>query len=75
MADEQGLHCLVDGEPVTLEGSLQLSELEVGLRNRIKRDYPQSKADDYICGHHLLKYRLEHVDALINADMKQTKTD
>lgn len=73
MADEQGLHCLVDGEPVTLEGSLQLSELEVGLRNRIKRDYPQSKADDYICGHHLLKYRLEHVDALINADMKQTK--
>ena len=48
-------------------------ELDAGLRNRIKRDYPQSKPTDYICGHHLLKYRLEHVDALINADMKQTK--
>ncbi|WP_341780076.1 DUF1003 domain-containing protein [Levilactobacillus sp. HBUAS70063] len=73
MADEKELRCLVDGEPVNLEGSLRLSELEVGLRNRIKRDYPQSKVDDYICGHHLLKYRLEHVDALINADMKQTR--
>ena len=72
MATEQ-LHCLVDDEPVSLEGSLQLAELDAGLRNRIKRDYPQSKPTDYICGHHLLKYRLEHVDALINADMKQTK--
>ncbi|NLR10779.1 MULTISPECIES: DUF1003 domain-containing protein [Lactobacillaceae] len=73
MSDEQGLHCLVDGESVNLEDSLQLSELDAGLRNRIKRDYPQSKVSDYICGHHLLKYRLEHVDALINADMKQTR--
>ncbi|MFC6207828.1 DUF1003 domain-containing protein [Levilactobacillus tongjiangensis] len=72
MAENQ-IKCLVDGAPVSLETSLQLSELEVGLRNRIKRDYPQGKVTDYICGHHLLKYRLEHVDAMINADLKQTK--
>lgn len=71
VADE--LTCLVDEEPISLESSLQLTELDAGLRNRIKRDYPQAKATDYICGHHLLKYRLERVDAMINADLKQTK--
>ncbi|WP_125581625.1 DUF1003 domain-containing protein [Levilactobacillus cerevisiae] len=73
MAEADKLTCLVDGKPISLETSLQLSELEVGLRNRIKRDYPQCKTTDYICGHHLLKYRLDHVDAMINADLKQTK--
>ena len=73
MTEKEQLTCLVDGEPISLETSLQLAELEAGLRNRIKRDYPQSKVTDYICGHHLLKYRLDHVDAMINADLKQTK--
>ncbi|KRN03176.1 hypothetical protein FD13_GL000931 [Levilactobacillus senmaizukei DSM 21775 = NBRC 103853] len=73
MAEKESLVCLVDGQPVSLESSLQLSELEAGLRNRIKREFPQSHTTDYICGHHLLKYRLEHVDAMINADLKQTR--
>lgn len=73
MPEHTQITCLVDGAPLSLETSLQLSELEVGLRNRIKRDYPQSQPSDYICGHHLLKYRLDHVDAMINADLKQTK--
>ncbi|QMU08038.1 DUF1003 domain-containing protein [Levilactobacillus suantsaii] len=67
------LTCLVDHQPVTLENGLQLAELDTNLRNRIKRDYPKAKVTDYICGHHLLKYRLERVDAMINADLKQTK--
>lgn len=65
--------CLVDGETISLESGLQLAELETDLRNRIKRDHPRAKTTDYICGHHLLKYRLERVDAMINADLKQTK--
>ncbi|HIW71550.1 MAG TPA: DUF1003 domain-containing protein [Candidatus Levilactobacillus faecigallinarum] len=72
-ATTAGLTCLVDGESISMETSLQLTELDPGLRNRIKRDYPQAKATDYICGHHLLKYRLERVDSMINADLKQTK--
>ncbi|WP_125765188.1 DUF1003 domain-containing protein [Levilactobacillus mulengensis] len=73
MTEADELTCLVDGAPISLETSLQLAELDTGLRNRIKRDYPQSKPTDYICGHHLLKYRLDHVDAMINADLKQTQ--
>ncbi|WP_125544978.1 DUF1003 domain-containing protein [Levilactobacillus lindianensis] len=73
MTNDNQVTCLVDGEPVSLETSLQLAELDVGLRNRVKREFPQSQPGDYICGHHLLKYRLEHVDAMINADLKQTK--
>ena len=73
MSEEKPLTCLVDGAPISLEVSLQLSELDPSLRNRIKQDYPQAQATDYICGHHLLKYRLDRVDAMINADLKQTK--
>jgi len=73
MTEEPTIACLVDGEVLSLEASLQLTELDAGIRNRIKQDYPQAKATDYICGHHLLKYRLERVDAMINADLKQTK--
>lgn len=71
-AGEQ-LTCLVDHQPIAVESSLQLAELDANLRNRIKRDYPQVKVTDYICGHHLLKYRLDRVDAMINADLKQTQ--
>ena len=71
-AGEQ-LTCLVDHQPIAVESSLQLAELDANLRNRIKRDYPQAKVMDYICGHHLLKYRLDRVDAMINADLKQTQ--
>jgi Predicted membrane protein len=71
-AGEQ-LTCLVDHQPIAVESSLQLAELDANLRNRIKRDYPQAKVTDYICGHHLLKYRLDRVDAMINADLKQTQ--
>lgn len=71
--DEKTFTCLVDEQPIALETSLQLAEMDPSLRNRIKRDYPQAKTTDYICGHHLLKYRLDRVDGMINADLKQTK--
>ncbi len=65
--------CLVDGASFTIDEGLYLKDLAQPVRNRIKRDYPRAKNTDFICSHHLLKYRLDSVDAMINADLKQSQ--
>ncbi|PWG00007.1 DUF1003 domain-containing protein [Levilactobacillus bambusae] len=73
MSDETRVNCLVDEHEYQVDEGLFLADLDPSIRNRIKRDYPQAKVSDFICGHHLLKYRLDRVDAMVKADLKQTE--
>lgn len=74
MSDERmTANCLVDGDTFFLDEGMYLSELSTTMRNRVKNDYPKAKVTDFICNRHLLKYRLANVDAMINADLKQSQ--
>lgn len=73
MNGETKMTCLVDGEVYDLSEGLFLSDLSTSIRQRIKRDYPKAKVTDFICGHHLLTYRLADVDAMISSDLKQSQ--
>lgn len=73
MAETTTAQCLVDGKTYPVESGLFLVDLSTTLRQRIKKDYPQAKVTSFICGHHLLDYRLANVDALISSDLKQSQ--
>ncbi|GAK48597.1 cyclic nucleotide-binding protein [Secundilactobacillus oryzae JCM 18671] len=64
--------CLVDNREYEVEEVVLLKDLAPDLRNRIKADNPKARPQDFICSHHLLKYRLAGVDAFINTDLKQS---
>lgn len=71
--DRMTANCLVDDDTFFLDEGMYLSELSTTMRNRVKNDYPKAKVTDFICNRHLLKYRLANVDAMINADLKQSQ--
>lgn len=73
MAENPEVQCLVDGKTYHVDEGLYLADLSTTIRQRVKRDYPEAKVTDFICGHHLLKYRLANVDAMINSDLKQSQ--
>ncbi|MCH5462777.1 DUF1003 domain-containing protein [Lactobacillus sp. LC28-10] len=73
MTENTTVHCIVDGRAYDAEDGLFLADLSTAIRQRVKRDYPKAKVTDFICGHHLLKYRLANVDAMINSDLKQSQ--
>lgn len=73
MAENPEVQCLVDGKTYHVDEGLYLADLSTTIRQRVKRDYPEAKVTDFICGHHLLKYRLAKVDAMINSDLKQSQ--
>lgn len=65
--------CLVDNAPMLSDGGFYLQELSQPISNAVKADYAKAKVTSFICAHHLLKYRVNHVDNLINADLKQSQ--
>lgn len=69
---KQHVSCIVDNREYEVEEGVYLKELSTELRNRIKADHPKVTPNDFICSHHLLRYRLASVDALINTDLKQS---
>lgn len=68
MSEKLTATCIVDGREYQVTEGLYLADLSTAIRQRVKQDYPKAKITDFICGHHLLKYRLASVDAMINAD-------
>ncbi len=73
MSENETVTCIVDGKAYHVDEGLYLADLSTAIRQRVKRDYPKAKVTDFICGHHLLKYRLANVDAMINSDLKQSQ--
>ncbi len=73
MSENETVSCIVDGKAYHVDEGLYLADLSTAIRQRVKRDYPKAKVTDFICGHHLLKYRLVNADAMINSDLKQSQ--
>jgi uncharacterized membrane protein len=73
MMNKAEVQCLVDGSEFMSDEGCYLKDLPQPMSNAIKQDYPQAKVTSFICGHHLLKYRMARVDSLINADLKQSQ--
>ncbi|MCK8624380.1 DUF1003 domain-containing protein [Apilactobacillus xinyiensis] len=73
MDRNKSVKCLVDGDVFMEDEGLFLSDLHPAIVNLIKHDYPKAKINSFICSHHLLKYRMARVDAMINSDLKQSQ--
>lgn len=63
--------CLVDRRRIKIENGIYLKELSLQLQNKIRADYKQANANSFICDHHLLKYRIDEVNRMINSDSKR----
>ncbi|MTV81853.1 DUF1003 domain-containing protein [Secundilactobacillus folii] len=73
MSENLAVPCIVDGKTYRVEEGMYLADLSTSIRQRVKQDYPKAKVTDFICSHHLLKYRLASVDSMINSDLKQSQ--
>jgi uncharacterized membrane protein len=63
--------CVVDGKNYSYDRGAALWTLNPSIVNRIRRDYPKVKNQDFICYEHLLPYQIESIQAMMNSDAKQ----
>lgn len=63
--------CLVDGNNHSYARGAALWTLNPTILNRIRRDYPKVKNQDFICYEHLLPYQIEAIQSMMNNDAKQ----
>ncbi|BDR57551.1 DUF1003 domain-containing protein [Xylocopilactobacillus apis] len=63
--------CLVDGSRHQYDRGSYFWNVRSGVQNRIRRDYPKVRNNDFICYEHLLPYQIETIQAMMNADEKQ----
>lgn len=62
--------CLVDQQVCPWADGLFLRDLEPRLKQAIRHDFPQAKNQDFICSHHLLKYRLNTMNRMITQSQR-----
>ena len=65
--------CLVDHQKYNLAQGLFLRDLDHHLRRLIQKDYPHATANDFICGEHLIHYRLVAMAQILQNDAKQNQ--
>ena len=67
------IKCLVDHQQTLVTDGMFLQELSPTIRNQIKHDYSGAKPESFICGNHLLKYRLRQVNRMLRSDSKRNR--
>ncbi|TPR26002.1 DUF1003 domain-containing protein [Apilactobacillus micheneri] len=70
---QEQVKCLADGKTYLRDEGVILKELAQPISNAIKQDYPKAKMSSFICANHLLEYRMNRVDSLINSDLRQSQ--
>ena len=65
--------CLVDGKKYRMTDGMFLNELKPEIRNQIKHDYHYAKVNDFICGGHLMQYRMREVNRMLSSDTKRNR--
>ncbi|BDR59730.1 DUF1003 domain-containing protein [Xylocopilactobacillus apicola] len=68
---ERDVVCLVDGNKHLYDRGAYLWTLRPSIVNRIRRDYPKARNQDFICFEHLLPYQVEMIQSMMRSDEKQ----
>ena len=75
MAEEQDslFQCLIDHAEYDFAGGAFLHELDSETKKLILADHPKASDQSFICSEHLVKYRLQKLDKMIQEDKKKNK--